>query len=192
MFDFGISGYRPAWLQGRAAVEAAHGDRLAALAGRPLTRAWLAWDLDDDSWFADCPVLLDFAGEQVEVNHQKFDDLSVTWNSVSPVDGPAWPGSRLAWRAEPLPDLAALRGQELRAVTLLQWRGAKRDLANGAVALGLAFPRGDLVVHNALDENGLVFGPPDPRYFRHPLPAAGDPGGKLPARDLPPRRLRRR
>ncbi|RGC67820.1 hypothetical protein C5N14_16560 [Micromonospora sp. MW-13] len=170
MVDYGVPGYRPAWLQGRAAVEAAHGARLAALAGRPLTRAWLAWDLDDGSWFADCPVLLDFAGEQVEINHRKLDDLSVTWNSVSPVGGPDWPGLRLAWRAEPLPGLAALRGQELRAVTLLEWRGGKRDLANGAVALGFTFPRGDLVVHNALDENALAFGPPAPRYRRHPLP----------------------
>lgn len=51
--------------------------------------AWLVWDVQDNEWFSDCPVLLSFTGEQVEVNHQKFDDPSITWNTVGPhrVDG---------------------------------------------------------------------------------------------------------
>ncbi|MEU8258042.1 hypothetical protein AB0C06_27680 [Micromonospora inaquosa] len=40
------------------------------------------WDSERDEWFADCPVVLDFAGERLEVNHQKFDDVSITWNSA--------------------------------------------------------------------------------------------------------------
>ncbi|MEV4664413.1 hypothetical protein AB0J85_20985 [Micromonospora echinofusca] len=62
MFDFGIPGYQPNWLHARRDVEAAHGARLAALAGRTLSHVWLVWDLDGDEWFADCPVLLDFVG----------------------------------------------------------------------------------------------------------------------------------
>ncbi|MEU8262815.1 hypothetical protein AB0C02_19575 [Micromonospora sp. NPDC048999] len=164
MFDFGIAGYRPAWLQGRPAIEAAHGQRLAALAGRRLTGVWLVWDLDDDSWFADCPVVLDFAGERVEVNHQKCDDLSITWNSVDPATPVSWPTSddfRLAWRSEPLPELAALPGRRLRAAGLAEWRGSPGDLANGSVGVVFAFDDGELVVYNALDENALTFGPPD-------------------------------
>jgi len=42
MFDFGIASYRPAWLQGRPNIEAAHGQRLAALPGRRLRAAGLA------------------------------------------------------------------------------------------------------------------------------------------------------
>ncbi|WP_205302879.1 hypothetical protein [Nonomuraea montanisoli] len=69
MFDFGIPGYRPEWLSGRSAISTTHGARLGRLVGRRLTRALLVWDLDEDKWFADCPVLLDFEGEQVEINH---------------------------------------------------------------------------------------------------------------------------
>jgi hypothetical protein len=75
---FGIRGYQPRWLNGRRAVTVAHGRRLHALIGRRLTHSWLAWERNDDQWFADCPVLLDFDGMQVEINHQKFDDLSIT------------------------------------------------------------------------------------------------------------------
>ncbi|RLK12144.1 hypothetical protein DER29_5421 [Micromonospora sp. M71_S20] len=183
VFDFGIPGYQPTWLHARPDIETAHGARLAALVGRTLTRVWLVWDLDEDEWFADCPVLLDFAGEQVEVNHQKFDDLSITWNSVSPGGPVAWPASddfRLAWRAEPLPGLAALPGRRLREVALLEWRGATGDLANGSLALGFAFADTDLVVYNGLDENALTVGPPDPRYRRHPLRRANRPLAPVP------------
>ncbi|GAA3470616.1 hypothetical protein [Nonomuraea roseola] len=37
----------------------------------------MVWDLDEDEGFADCPVLLDFEGEQVEINHRKFDALTI-------------------------------------------------------------------------------------------------------------------
>ena len=57
---FGIPGYQPHWLNGRDSIRAAHGRRLAGLVGLTLRHLWLAWDLDDDEWFADAPVLLDF------------------------------------------------------------------------------------------------------------------------------------
>ncbi|WDZ84484.1 hypothetical protein [Micromonospora cathayae] len=113
MGDFGIPGYRARGLTGRTALAGTHGARLAGLTGRPLTRVWLAWDLTDDSWWSDCPVLLDFAGEQVEVNHWKCDEVAVSWNTVDPSRGVRWPGLDdvpIGWRAEPLPGLAGLVG----------------------------------------------------------------------------------
>ncbi|MFI5589067.1 hypothetical protein ACIA5G_28700 [Amycolatopsis sp. NPDC051758] len=172
MTFFGIEGYEPRWLAGCDAL-AAHGGRLAALAGRRLDRAWLLWDLDDNTWFADGPVLFDFEGEQVEVCHRKFDDLSITWNTVDPVGRPAWsdgqdPPFHLAWRSDARAELAELQGQELRSVELLEWAGP--DLASGMVAPKFTFAgEGAVTVSNALDENGLEFGPPDPAYRVHAL-----------------------
>ncbi|MFG3558328.1 hypothetical protein ACGGAQ_28515 [Micromonospora sp. NPDC047557] len=75
-FDFGIAGYHPSWLSGVDEIANRHRQRLQSLVGRRLTATWLVWDDDRDEWFADCPVVLDFAGERLEVNHQKFDELS--------------------------------------------------------------------------------------------------------------------
>ncbi|WP_344213769.1 hypothetical protein [Nonomuraea bangladeshensis] len=169
MFDFGISGYSPAWLSGSSAVATAHGGRLAMLEGRRLTRALLVWDLDEDVWFSDGLVLLDFEGEQVEIVHQKFDEISITWNAVDPAQPLDWAGTglRLAWR-EGVPDeLASLQGQRLQAVELLEWKGD--DLAHGTVAVGFLFPHDRLTIYNALDENGLEFEEPDQRYTRQRL-----------------------
>ncbi|MEV6826359.1 hypothetical protein [Amycolatopsis sp. NPDC051102] len=44
MTFFDIEGYEPHWLAGRQAITAAHAARLAALVGRWLSSAWLAWD----------------------------------------------------------------------------------------------------------------------------------------------------
>jgi hypothetical protein len=167
---FSIQGYEPQWLTGRRSI-AAHGERLRALVGRRLRRAWLAWDLDADEWFADIPVLLDFDGEQVEINHQKFDELSITWNTVDPVRHATWTDGdpdahafRFGWRHDAVPELAAFQGHRLQTEELLEWVG--RDVAAGMVAPSFVFEHGRLTVSNALDENSLEFGDPDPRYVR--------------------------
>ncbi|MFG3702207.1 hypothetical protein ACGF5C_30590 [Micromonospora sp. NPDC047620] len=70
--------------------------------------------------------VLDFAGQHLEINHQKFDDLSITWNSVDVPWTPTWPtsdGFRLVWRDEVPAVLAARCGQRLEAAELLEWAG---------------------------------------------------------------------
>ncbi|MEU8686749.1 hypothetical protein [Streptomyces sp. NPDC048611] len=167
MFDFGIDGYQPSWLHGRSDIAREHGQRLRGLAGRTLTGVWMVWDLRDDEWFSDCPVLFDFDGEQVEINHHKFDDLSLTWNTVAPHRPVRWPGFDLRWRPEPQPELDALRGLSLERVELLEWAG--EDLARSNVDVSFVFEASRATVFNALDENGLSFGPPDPRQRAHAL-----------------------
>ncbi|MFG2888314.1 hypothetical protein [Streptomyces sp. NPDC048248] len=167
MFDFGIRGYQPSWLNGRGEIVGEHGTRLGALARRTLTTAWMVWDLQDDEWFSDCPVLFDFDGEQIEINHQKFDDLSLTWNTIDPTRPVRWPDFDLEWRPDPLPELRALRGLCLTGVELLEWE--TRDLAQGNVDVSFVFEAGRATVFNALDENGLSFEPPGPNQRPHAL-----------------------
>ncbi|MFE5535980.1 hypothetical protein ACFQ78_09590 [Streptomyces sp. NPDC056519] len=167
MFAFDVERYRPHWLNGRAEVTRAHGQRLGALRGRSLTRVWLAWDIEDDEWFRDCPVLLDFGGEQVEVQHAKFADLDIAWTMTDPRRPARWPGFRLEWRPEPLPELRVLRGMTLQGVELLEWAGD--HAGRGSVDVSFVFADGRLTVSNGLDENELVFTPPQPRQRSHAL-----------------------
>lgn len=170
MFTFGIATYEPCWLSGLGPIRTAHGERLRSLIGRRLSAAWLVWDLDDDEWFADCPVLLDFEGVQVAINHRKFDDLSITWGRIdpeAPIDWPGEPEFRLAWRNDVVAELSALHGRELTGAELLEWCGS--DMANGMVAVSFVFGPERLSVDNALDENGLSFAPPVPDQRVHAL-----------------------
>ncbi len=177
MSYFAIEGYQPRWLSGRREIAAAHGGKLGSLAGRRLDHAWLAWDRDTDEWFADAPVLLDFGGEQVEVSHQKFNDLSVTWKTIDPVGHATWSVGddgdpevhtfHLGWQRDAVPELSALEGRRLTVVELLEWAGG--DVADGMVAVSFVFDDERLTISNALDENSLEFGPPNPGYRRHAL-----------------------
>ncbi|MBM7784864.1 hypothetical protein [Tenggerimyces flavus] len=160
VFDFGIDGYRPNWLTGYDALDDAHGERLRALAGRRLTRTWVMWNLDDDEWLSDWPVLLDFEGELLEVNHQKFDELSITWSTIAPTEPPRWPGGfRHAFRDDVPPNYVALVGQTVTSAGFTVWHGAADDMANGTVMVHVGLTTGEVTIYNALDENGLHIGP---------------------------------
>ncbi|MFE2143850.1 hypothetical protein ACFXA3_19295 [Streptomyces sp. NPDC059456] len=123
---------------------------------------------EDGDWYADCPVVLDFDGIQVEVCHWKFDELSIGWDTIdtaAPLTG--WEGVGLTprWshgdeRIEPFV------GRELDEVTLLEWRPRERDLAAGTVAVEFVFAGGRLRIVNGLDENGIEVGVPGPGYIR--------------------------
>jgi hypothetical protein len=161
----GIEDYQPDWRRGLALIRTRHGRRLAGLVGRRLAHAWLLWDRDAGEWFADAPVLLDFDGEQLEIQHQKFDDLSITWVTADLKAPVLFPEVDLAWRSGAMPDLTRLEGQRLRGISLLEWQGG--DLADGMVAVHLRFDDGQLTVYNALDENGLSFTSPMVQYVSH-------------------------
>jgi hypothetical protein len=180
MFRFGIQNYRPHWLRGRDSITTSHGRRLARLAGLTLQHVWLLWDLTDDEWFTDAPVLLQFGDEQVEIDHQKFDDVSITWNTINPAQKIEDDFFHLAWRPEPLPPLTELPGQTLDHVELLEWSSGPNDMANGSIALGFNFPPAWLTIFNALDENGVSHDLPHPHYRRHRIdrqPEHGPHGG---------------
>jgi hypothetical protein len=163
----GIEGYWPEYLRGLMAISTMHRQRLAGLVGRRLTRGLLLWDQEREEWFADAPVLLDFAGEQLEIQHNKFDELSLTWNTTNPVRPVRFPEFDLSWRTDVSAGLTALEGQILRHVWLLEWRG--RDMAEGMVAVHLRFDDGQATVYNALDENGLSFDQPEATYAWHAI-----------------------
>ncbi len=170
----GISGFEPAFLAGLEAIREEHGPSLAALGGRRLTGFAIVRFVEDGDWFADCPVVLDFDGVQVEICHWKFDELSIGWNSIDTTAAlSGWEGAELApaWsgadeRLEPFV------GQELREVALLEWRSPSHDLANGTIAVEFVFDAGRFHIANGLDENSIDLGDAHPHFVRHPLGAA--------------------
>ncbi|TWF97295.1 hypothetical protein [Kitasatospora viridis] len=177
----GIAGFEPSFLVGLDAVRQAHGGRLAALTGRRLTGFAVVRFAEDDDWFADCPVVLDFEGVQLELCHWKLDELSIGWGTIDTAATIAgWEWFELTPRWSRRDDrLESLLGRELREVALLEWRppSDRRDLAAGTVAVEFAFAGGGrLCVSNALDENHLDTGPAHPDCLRHELGRAVTPG----------------
>ncbi|RCG31871.1 hypothetical protein DQ384_08285 [Sphaerisporangium album] len=173
----GISGFEPTFLVGLKAVRDEHGPGLAALGGRRLTGFALVRFVEDGDWYAECPVVLDFDGIQAEICHSKFDELSISWNTIdtrAAISGWEWFELTPAWSSAD-ERLEPFVGHELREVALLEWRPSGRDVAAGTLAVEFVFDAGRFHVANALDENSIDLGDTHPEFVRHPLASDAQP-----------------
>jgi hypothetical protein len=167
----GIPGFEPSFPVGIDAVRAVHGSRLAALAGRRLSGFAVVRFAEDGEWFADCPVVLDFDGIQVEVCHWKLDELSIGWDTIDTTAAIArweWADFTPVW-SYAHEWLGPFAGRELCEAALLEWRPSGPDLAAGTVAVEFAFDTGRFRIANGLDENRIETDAAQPDYVRHRL-----------------------
>jgi hypothetical protein len=138
---------------------------LRSLAGRRITAAWTVWDLLHDEWFADLPVVIRLDdGRQLEVCWEKFNDLSITWDTIDVAVTPkAWVEWPLEWRTTAHPALLACLGSRIQSVRATTFRFTTpnvddpREASEVWLTAGLWLATGSRGVHifNALDENGL-------------------------------------
>ena len=165
-------------------VVKAHGERLSNLAGRELTAGKVVWDVDDDSWFADEPVVLIFGDVQLEIVFWQLDGLALNWNTIEFDKAPNWfecyGDLNLEWRACNHDALTAVIGQRVTDIALVELcesilTGASATLADDDKvqlpwllhALKLQFGKSTLTIFNALDENGISSEALNKDGFRH-------------------------
>ena len=112
-----VSGWAPDFLPAEVQFSRS-ADALRGIVGYQISRTWVVWNLELDEWFADLPVVLQLkAGPQLEVCWEKFDDLSITWNTIDVTTTPrAWVEWPLVWRQAALPALAAVTGDVVRTI----------------------------------------------------------------------------
>jgi hypothetical protein len=170
MAIMGIQGFEPTYLIGMNTIREAHGARLAALAGRRFTGFALVRFTDDARWFADCPVVLDFDGVQVEICHWGLNELSISWDGIdtSAALSGGWGRMKreLEWSRNEA-QLEPFLGLTAHEVSLLEWRPAvAADTARGMVAVEFAFADGRFRIANGLDENAIEVADPQPGFVR--------------------------
>jgi hypothetical protein len=152
----GIEGYEPEWHHNAKTLAAAHRARFTEVIGLELVGAWLMWDLEQQRWFANGPVILAFGETNVEITHRKFDECAITWGQVDmsmPLD---WPGFALDWRDAAHPALRGVQGRRLREVNVIERIMAAHWRPRVLQAVELLFEGARLAIYNALDENGLT------------------------------------
>ena len=108
---FEISGWQADWQPAREQL-VRHTDRFRGLGGKQVKRGWVAWIEEHEERFPDLPVIVEFEdGVRLEVCWQKFDDLSITWNSIDVTVPPmAWVTWPLSWRLAGHPALTKVAG----------------------------------------------------------------------------------
>src|SRR5687767_6136303 len=95
-------------------------DRLRALVGQRVTAGWTAWLPGGGRLFPGAPVLLTFdGGDQAELAWRKWDDLSITWNTVDPTAEPGPPhGHHHEWRPAAPDEVAAIVGLAVTGIAV--------------------------------------------------------------------------
>jgi len=169
MRNVDVSGWRPTWADARTQLRL-HDMDLQSLRGRRVLDAWIVWDLDRDTWFADLPVVLQFDdGRQLEICWQKFDELSISWNTIDTAIPPtAWVSWSLDWRVRAHPAFDEIIGRNVTHVEGTEHLLTTRRLlppgdgTSAWLCSGIWLQAGDVGLHvfNALDENGLSNEPP--------------------------------
>jgi hypothetical protein len=106
-------------------------------------------------------------GSQLEVCWEKFDHVSITWDTIDVTVTPkAWVEWPLEWRPRALPELASVVGATFQDLAisscLLTTQNVDHDVSAVWLTTGLWIGTGSGGVHifNALDENGLSAQPP--------------------------------
>ncbi|MFC1751190.1 hypothetical protein ACFL2V_20595 [Pseudomonadota bacterium] len=144
---------------------------LLAFIGSELKESWAVWDLEDDEWFKDGPILLIFENSKMVFCTNKLEELSVTNEDINLTSKPnvSWAEFDLAWRKNPIKEINNLLGKDLKKmyVTESEFTGSVEESKNNPELVGtrvsewylsgldMEFSGGCISLFNALDENGV-------------------------------------
>ncbi len=150
------------------------GTQLASVIGETIESTWVAWDISDDSFFPDEPIILRIGSRNFEFVHNEMNELSATIDQIDLDMAPNFWGYTefsLGWRKNALPELSYLSGKKLSSIELIEplfesevvednndvaRTGEKSDIW---LFNGIAFTAEGktVLIFNALDENGVCF-----------------------------------
>jgi hypothetical protein len=175
-WDEALSGWRSHFVTASTQLRDQESE-LLAIVGRRLTVGWTGWNPYLDRWFPDMPLVLVFDhGARLELAWQRWDALSVTWNTIDLTVPPEVLGRPYEWRSSQPESVAAVAGRTVTAVATKETpyftgdvdfsNGLPMHEVSGWMISGLWFEFGDvgLLVYNRLDANGLSANPTQPGY----------------------------
>jgi hypothetical protein len=152
---------------------------LLALVGRRLQAGWTGWNPDRDQWFSDIPLVLVFdGGVQLELAWQRWDALSITWNTIDLTVPPEIVGQPYEWRSSEPDPVAAIAGCTVTGLAVTEspyFEDADLDYPLpidaaagwGVQGLWIEFAGTGLHVYNGADSNGLSAEPARPEDDGH-------------------------
>jgi len=153
--------YQPVFVETTTQLLAQVGPALHDVSGTMLERGWVLWHGNHDVWWCHAPVVLEFGRRPLAISFRKFNEISITTDVPAIRQHPRWlietrsgDDNEYEWRANALPEISAVIGQELRQIHAV-WH----DIDGGHWGLhGLTFEfsLGVLELFNAFDgEAGL-------------------------------------
>ncbi len=51
--------------------------------GKDIQNIWVVWELNDDKWYSDCPVILELDNQLLLINNYNECSIDIGWNALS-------------------------------------------------------------------------------------------------------------
>ena len=171
----GIPNYKPNFHTTAKAFKLEFEEVLQQLIGKKIERFWLLWDIKENEWLKDGPVILEIDGSRFEFTVYQLEEFSLTINSFELTEKLDWYGSGaempLCWKENGKSELIKNLNKRIVAINLLTYSfvselvesGKKHE--TGAMLTGIEFvlekekdsdTEHFFSIYNGLDQNEIA------------------------------------
>ena len=164
----GITSYKPKFHNNGDSFKNEFEKTLAKLIGKKIERYWLMWDLNQNEWLADGPVVIEINGQRFEFTAYQLDDFSLTINSFELSEKLDWYGSGdempLTWKENPKIELNKNLNKVVFEVNILTYDFYQNNNESEYLLIGIEFVlekesesdnENFFSIYNGLDQNEL-------------------------------------
>lgn len=121
----GIKNYKPNYFTNAIAFLNAHKNKLLSIKGKRIDAYYLQWDLKEDEWNKDGPIILLIDEQQYEFTAFQLDQYSLTINQIDISNPLDWYGAGtefpLEWRKNPMEEINKVLGKKIEEIYLLEY-----------------------------------------------------------------------
>ncbi|WP_053992559.1 hypothetical protein [Mangrovimonas sp. TPBH4] len=121
----GIPSYKPKFHTKPESFKNEFEKTLSELIGKKIDRFWVMWDINENEWLADGPVILEFDGNRFEFTVYQLTEFSLTINSFELSEKLDWYGSGdempLAWKENGKPELVKNLSKPITRINILTY-----------------------------------------------------------------------
>ena len=121
----GIPTYKPNFHTKAKSFKKEFNKTLSELIGKKINRFWIMWDINENEWLADAPVILEINGIRFEFTVYQIAEFSLTINSFELSDKLDWYGSGdempLTWKENGKPELVKNLNKSIIGINILTY-----------------------------------------------------------------------
>ena len=158
----GISTYKPNFHTSAKKFKNEFDQILFGLIGKKIERFWLMWDVKENEWLADGPVILEIDGKRFEFTVYQIAEFSLTINSFELSDKLDWYGSGnempLIWKENGKAELTKSLNKRIVGINILTYT-MQTELLTGiefVLEKESEFDKENFFsIYNGLDQNEL-------------------------------------
>ena len=158
----GIPSYEPKFHTTSEGFKKEHGGILSELIGNKIERFWIMWDVNENEWLADGPVILEINGNRFEFTVNQIAEFSLTISSFELSDKLDWYGSGnempLIWKENGKPELVQNLNKTIVGINILTYTMTSELLTGIEFVLEKESESDNenfFSIYNGLDENAI-------------------------------------